>query len=148
MDFMIVKSIHVTAILFVFATLWAEALLVKPDLLRSEVKRLAFIDAVYGASAVVVLISGLALVFFLDAGKGSDFYTGNFAFYVKLVLFIIIGLLSIVPTVFFLKNSKGNLEESIKIPDPVILIIKAEILLILCLPVLGVLLANGFSFII
>ena len=146
MDFMIVKSIHVTAILFVFATLFAENLLLKPNLLRGEIKRLAIVDAIYGASAVAVLISGLAMVFFLDTGKGSAFYTENFAFYIKLILFIIIGLLSILPTVFFLKNGKGNLEESVKTPDPIVLIIKAEMLLILCLPLLGVLLANGSSF--
>ena len=146
MDFMIVKGIHVTAILFVFAALFAENLLLKPNLLRGEIKRLAIVDAIYGASAVAVLISGLAMVFFLDTGKGSAFYTENFTFYIKLILFIIIGLLSILPTVFFLKNAKGNLEESVKTPDPVVLIIKAEMLLILCLPLLGVLLANGSSF--
>jgi len=146
MDFIVIKSIHLTAILFVFGTLLIEFALVKPALVRAEIKRLAVVDAIYGISAVAVLISGLAMVFFLDSGKGSAFYTSNFAFYIKLALFIIIGLLSIVPTVFFLKNNKGDIDENVKVPDVVNLIIRAEILLILCLPLLGVLLANGVSF--
>jgi len=146
MEFIVLKSIHLTAILFVFGTVLIESSLLKPFLQRSELKRLALIDAVYGMSAVAVLVTGLAMVFVLNSGKGEAFYTANFAFYIKLVLFIIVGLLSIAPTVFFLKQSKGSAEENVKVPDAIMLIVKAEILLLLCLPVLGVLLANGSSF--
>lgn len=59
------------------------------------------IDLAYGISAGAVLSIGLARVFW-DA-KGSGFYLENPVFWVKLGLFIVIGLVSIRPTMTFLR---------------------------------------------
>ena len=66
-------------------------------------RRVRKIDALYGASAGVLLVIGLARVFFFD--KGAAYYFGNLFFLAKLATFIAVGLLSIYPTVMFRRAS-------------------------------------------
>jgi putative membrane protein len=62
----------------------------------ANVRRLAVTDAVLGASAGILLVVGLLRVFYFE--KGADYYFHNHAFLTKLSLFILVALLSIVPT--------------------------------------------------
>ena len=57
-------------------------------------------DMVLGISAGLLLIVGVARVFLFE--KGSDYYFHSYAFIAKLSVFILIGLLSVFPTVEFL----------------------------------------------
>lgn len=56
-------------------------------------------DAVYGASAALLLIVGLLRVFHFE--KGAAYYFANGFFIAKLALFMGVGLLSLYPTVQF-----------------------------------------------
>ena len=60
---------------------------------------------ILGVAAGVLLVVGLARVFWFE--KGAAYYFHNHAFLTKFGLFIIIGLLSIVPTVEFLSWRKA-----------------------------------------
>lgn len=62
----------------------------------ASVRQLAVADAVLGASAGILLVVGLLRVFYFE--KGADYYFHNHAFLTKLSLFILVALLSIVPT--------------------------------------------------
>ena len=57
-------------------------------------------DLVLGIAAGALLVIGLLRVFFFE--KGADYYFHSHAFLTKLSLFIILGLLSIIPTMQFL----------------------------------------------
>lgn len=59
--------------------------------------RLARVDAGYGALAGLILVVGACRVAF--GGKGWEFYDGNPYFWAKVATFILIGVVSIVPTV-------------------------------------------------
>jgi putative membrane protein len=90
--------------LFVFglaAILATEAALLReaPDAPRIE--RLAQVDAGFGIAAAMVLVVGLCRVWF--GVKGADFYLHNPWFHAKLGAFVLVGLLSIWPTVRFLR---------------------------------------------
>ena len=63
------------------------------------VERLARLDAIYAVAAVAVLATGLMRVFM--GAKGAGWYGSNPLLYVKLGLFVVIGLLSIKPTLTF-----------------------------------------------
>jgi putative membrane protein len=67
----------------------------------------------------------------------------NWVFHTKLTLFIAIGLLSIYPTVFFLKNRKGKAEEVITIPTIIVWLLRFELLLLAIIPLLAGLMARG-----
>jgi putative membrane protein len=62
-------------------------------------RRLRAVDAVYGASAGVLLVVGLVRVFYFE--KGAAYYFANTLFLAKVAVFLAVALLSIYPTVMF-----------------------------------------------
>lgn len=143
MTFILFKTLHLLAVLILFGCLAIEFFMVKESLSKHNLKRIAFVDAFYGISAVIVLGSGLFMVF--KVGKGMEFYGDNLALYIKIAIFVIIALLSILPTIFFIKHSKGVPEQTVQIPITIRRIILCELLLVLTLPFFAVLLANNFQ---
>jgi putative membrane protein len=105
-----------------------------------DLQRLAKIDRLYGISALVVLIAGLLLWFMV--GKDASFYTKNPIFHVKVTLFVVVGILSIFPTLFFAKQAKSS-AASTTVPRKIVMFIRIELLLLLVIPLLAVLMANG-----
>ena len=65
------------------------------------VKRLTGLDAGYGVVAVLVLLVGAARVVWGE--KGWEFYQANPFFWAKIATFSAIGLLSIAPTIAFIR---------------------------------------------
>jgi len=92
---------HFVAVFGVVATLFFEWMTINPTPTYAEAKRLQLCDRWYGVSAVVVIVVGFARVFHFE--KGKEFYFANPFFHTKLGLFVVIGLLSIYPTVRFIK---------------------------------------------
>ncbi len=95
---------HVAAFAMVGA-LAVELVLLRLDFNHATARRLMVTDAVLGAAAGVLLAIGLARVFLFE--KGAAYYFSNHAFLTKLGLFIIIALVSIVPTLEFLSWRKS-----------------------------------------
>ncbi|HET9902820.1 MAG TPA: DUF2214 family protein [Xanthobacteraceae bacterium] len=87
------------------AALAVEFVLVRGELTPWSARRILAADAVVGASAGLLLLVGLARVFFFE--KGAAYYFANHAFLTKLTLFVAVALLSIVPTREFLSWRKG-----------------------------------------
>jgi putative membrane protein len=69
-----------------------------------EMRGIQRLDLVYGISASLLLIVGLLRVFFYE--KGISFYMQSPFFWVKMVTFAIVGLLSIGPTMRFIRWNK------------------------------------------
>src|ERR1700688_3001660 len=82
------------------STVAIEFALIRGGLTLSSARRLQVTDLVLGIAAGALLVVGLLRVFFFE--KGADYYFHSQAFMAKLSLFIVIGLLSIVPTMEFL----------------------------------------------
>jgi len=83
-----------------FAALVVEFVLIKDEITLRTAQRLLRIDAAFGISAGVVLVVGILRVIFFE--KGTDYYLHSLPFFVKISLFVILGLLSIYPTVKFM----------------------------------------------
>jgi putative membrane protein len=77
-----------------------EFVLIRSELTLSSARRLQVTDMVLGIAAGALLVVGLLRVFYFE--KGADYYFHSHAFLTKFSLFIIVGLLSIIPTVEFL----------------------------------------------
>jgi putative membrane protein len=77
-----------------------EFALIRQELTLSSARRLQVTDIVLGIAAGALLVIGLLRVFFFE--KGASYYFHSHAFLAKFLLFIVVGLLSIVPTVEFL----------------------------------------------
>ena len=95
---------HVAAFTLVSA-LAVEFVLIRQELTLANARRLPIVDAVLGISAGLLLIVGLLRVFYFE--KGSLYYFSSHAFLAKFAVFILVALLSIVPTVEFLSWRKA-----------------------------------------
>lgn len=141
----IVKYLHFIFIFVVVSCVVAEHLLLKPQMTKAEIKRLSTIDGIYGLASILVVAAGLTLWF--GIGKPAEFYTQNHIFLTKVVLFVFVGLLSIHPTVFFLKNRKGDdLEEVVDIPKSIKMVIRLELLILFTMPLLATMMAKGVGY--
>lgn len=139
---LVVRYLHFIGIFGLFSTLVVEHLLVKKSMAPDEIRRLAKIDSIYGLCAIITFVAGLAL--WLWVGKPSVAYNKNWILHLKVSLFVIVGLLSIYPTVFFLKNRNTN-ASTIEVPAGIIHTIRLELAFLVIIPFLAVLMAAGYG---
>lgn len=138
----ILRYLHFISIFAIVSALVSEHLQLRNTMTRGELSRLARIDAVYGLAAITLLGAGLTL-WLGSIGKPAEFYSKNWIFQIKISLFIVIGLLSIYPTLFFIKNRKGPTDEKVDIPKSIFWMVRLEILLIFIIPIFAGLMAKG-----
>ncbi|MEO6839339.1 MAG: DUF2214 family protein [Bradyrhizobium sp.] len=96
----IVAWIHYIGIMLLIASLLGEHLLLKQELTASEARTIQTLDIVYGASATIVLVTGIMRMFL---EKGAAYYNHHIAFHILFGIFVIAVLISIYPTVTFLR---------------------------------------------
>jgi putative membrane protein len=139
---------HILAILTMTVFLASEAALCRTEWLNAAVvERLAKIDMVYGASAIAVLITGAARVIW--GAKGMGWYLTNPLLHVKFTLFIVMGLLSIGPTLAYLRwrralRANGTLPDALQVRNTRRLVmVQAHILPLV--PMAAVFMARGFG---
>ena len=91
---------HVAAFALV-AGLVVELVLIRGELNAAAMRKVVRVDAIVGLSAATVLLVGLARVFWFE--KGAAYYFHSWPFIGKLAMFTLVALLSIHPTVSFVK---------------------------------------------
>jgi putative membrane protein len=96
----VVAWIHYVAVMLLIASLLGEHLLLKPELTAAEARTVQSLDIIYGGSATLVLVTGIMRIYL---EKGVTYYMQSGAFHALLGLFIVVALLSIYPTVVFLR---------------------------------------------
>ena len=139
---------HILAILTMTVFLASEAALCRTEWLNAAVvERLAKIDMVYGASAIAVLLTGAARVIW--GAKGMGWYLTNPLLHVKFTLFIVMGLLSIGPTLAYMRwrralRADGTLPDALQVRNTRRLVmVQAHILPLV--PLAAVFMARGFG---
>jgi len=138
------RYIHFICVFSIVACVATEFFLLKKTLTRTEISRIAAIDAVYGIAAMILIIAGLTLALG-NIGKPSIFYKNNPVFYTKLGLFLIVGLISIRPTIFFIKQKKGEPNETITIPNHISKALLIELIILAIIPLFAGLMAHGIG---
>ena len=140
--------LHIVAMILIAVFLAIEYLVCVPGLARERVKLLARIDLLYLIAAVLALATGVArLVWY---GKGAVFYLHNPVFYLKLALFVAIGLISIPPTIQYLrwmrltKTSAGAVAADFEVLRSRRYVL-VELVLFALIPLLAVLMARGIG---
>jgi putative membrane protein len=92
---------HHVLIFVLFGVLVAEFILVRRNIDRAMAGRVAGIDLWYGILAGLIIVVGFSRAIF--AAKGWDYYAHNIFFWAKLGTFAVIGLLSVMPTLRYLR---------------------------------------------
>jgi putative membrane protein len=106
-----VTYLHYLSFMLCFAALAVEALTLKKELSLQDAWKIVIADAIYGISALGILVTGILRVLYF--GKGREYYLNNPVFYIKVTVFLLVGLLSIYPTVSFLKWIKSLLQNQL-----------------------------------
>src|ERR1700742_568449 len=103
---MILAILHHLAIVTLIVLLAFEFALLRPGITPDSLRRVANVDAGYGAAAGLVVVIGVSRVIW--GAKGADFYLSNPWFWAKMASFLSIGLLSIPPTIEVLKWRRAS----------------------------------------
>lgn len=140
--------LHFIAIFATVALLALEVMLTRTVHLPRTLPVLTRIDLAYFAAAMATLGSGLLRLFF--GAKGSAFYLGNPVFWGKMGLFLLIGVLSIPPTLQFARWARALRQDANFLPPPAAIAtarrwLLIEMLLLAMLPGLAALMARGLG---
>jgi putative membrane protein len=141
--------VHHVAAFIVFAALMVELVVLRNELTAASARSVLRMDTVYGIAATVLLIVGLLRVFYTE--KGAAYYFASGTFLAKLALFIVVGLLSIYPTLKFLSWRTALREQRVPALEPatrrtVRMLIHIELTLLVVIMLLAVMMARGIGF--
>lgn len=139
--------VHHWALLLLIAALAAEFVLLRQPPSADWLRTLGRVDQAYGGAAMLLLAAGFARVFW--GAKSSDFYLDNPVFGAKIAVFVLVGLLSIVPTVRYprwlrLFKTEGRLPTEAQV-EGTRRWVGGQLLLIVSLPVLAAMMARGIG---
>ncbi len=148
MAYAIAAYLHFVAIFLLFALLVLEHQLFRLPLNFKRARSLFRVDLAFGVAAGFVLVTGAARA--MRYGKGLDYYLNNSLFHAKVGLFVVVALLSIYPTVTFLRWRPALKAGQVPTISPtqarlVKLVIRIELLALMTLPLLAALMARGLG---
>lgn len=96
MGTLFVIYLHFLGVVALFALLFAQILLFRPDLAPADHRRLTFLDLAYGGVATLVLLTGLLRLYL--SGTGTGYYLSNPSFHLMGAAFLAAAVLSFYPT--------------------------------------------------
>jgi putative membrane protein len=134
---------HHMAVFGLFGVLVAQAVATRAELNAAAVSRLARMDIVYGLCAMAVLVIGFARASL--AAKGWYFYSHNLAFWAKVGVFAVIGVISIGPTLAYRRWQRAPAGPGREEVSAVQRQIRAQLLLFALLPLLAAAMARGLG---
>ena len=144
----LLQYLHISAILALVVFVASEAALCRAEWMNAAVvERLVAVDRLYGIAAGIVLATGFIRIYF--GTKGASWYWGNWLLHTKLTLFVLVGLISIVPTIRFARWRKAlRADGSLPPPEAVkaarkLVMLQAHIIPLI--PLAAAFLARGFG---
>ena len=102
---LVLTMTHHLAVFALVGIVAAEFALLRPGLAGARLQQLARVDRAYGLVALLVVAAGVGRVFW--GRTDASYYLANHVFWGKMGLFVIVGLLSIQPTLALLTWSKS-----------------------------------------
>ena len=141
-----VAYIHYLSFMLCFGALLFERISLKVDPNRQEAISMVIADIIYGIAGIALLVSGIYRV--IKFGQGSEFYTENPIFWIKIIVFALVGSLSLYPTITYvlwaIPLSKGTLPiVTENLVSRLRLIINIELVGFASIPFLATLMARG-----
>ncbi len=101
----ILSTAHFAAVFLLIGALGAEFAALRAPLTAEGIKRLGMIDRFYGIAAILVIVAGVARIFW--GLKGEGYYWGLHTFWTKIGLFVLVGIISAWPTMRFIAWSRA-----------------------------------------
>lgn len=141
--------LHHAAAFMLVAAVTTELVLLRTELTPSTARALLRVDMIYGISAAVVLVVGFLRVFYTE--KGAAYYFASGSFLTKMALFAIAGLLSIYPTMRFLRWRRTLAQQQVPVlpaaqQRKLRMVLHIELVLLLGMMLAAVMMARGIGF--
>jgi putative membrane protein len=134
---------HHLLIFALFGVLAAELVLVRRGVDIATIARVGRIDLWYGVLAGLIVAVGFARAVF--AAKGWAYYSHNLFFHAKIGTFVLIGLLSIPPTVAYIRWRRAGAAPTDAQVTGVRRFLWAELALFALLPAFAAAMARGYG---
>lgn len=134
---------HHLLVFALFGILAVEFASVRPGMSAAAAGRVAAVDLGYGALAALVLVVGFGRAIF--AAKGWAYYGRNEFFWAKVTTFVLIGLLSVPPTLRFVALRREKRAPTGGEVRVVRRWLWAEVALFALLPVFAAAMARGYG---
>jgi putative membrane protein len=126
------------------AFLVAELVLLTSSPERPVLRKLLFIDIAYGVAAVGSIAAGISRVHWGD--KPAEFYTGNPVFWVKMGLWALVGLISIIPTIRYIAWMRRKEPPSPAVFASTRRLVALEVAVFTGIPVFAAMMARGIGY--
>jgi putative membrane protein len=140
---------HFMAIIALASTIFAEAFFYQRALAVATLQRLQRVDIAYGIIAGIVVITGALRVIY--SPKTPAFYLHDVIFWTKMALFLTVGLVSIAPTMHFIRLGRVTPVEGIVAVEQrtyatMRRLLVLEVVLLLFIPLCATLMAHGYGY--
>ena len=97
----VLAYLHFISIFLLFSFMVTEAMMMRGALDADSVRLLGRVDLWYLGAAIAVLATGFLRLMF--GAKGPDFYLTAWPIYAKVGLFVLVGVISVGPTIRFVR---------------------------------------------
>jgi putative membrane protein len=138
---------HFLSIFSTLALLAAELVLFRRSMAAAIVRLLPRLDLLYLVAVIAIIVTGLLRLFFFE--KGAAYYQGSAIFWIKMALFVIVGLLSLPPTFAFMRGRRRAAGEALALEEGefrrVRRFIVAELAVFALIPLAATLMARGVT---
>jgi putative membrane protein len=145
---LILAIAHHLAVFTLVSVVAAELVLLRPGVSGASLQRLGKIDGAYGGVAMLVLAAGTLRVFF--GASGADYYLQNPVFWMKIGALVLIGLLSIQPTITLIRWRREAKSAPGFVPSDAAVarsrkFLAGEVLVLILIPIFAAAMARGFG---
>lgn len=140
---LVLAVLHHLLVFGMFGILCAELIAVRRGIDPATVAQVARVDIGYGATATAIVAVGFSRAVF--AAKGWAYYSHNAFFWAKIGVFVLIGLLSVPPTVAFIRWRRAGMAPSDDQLAAVRRYMLAELALFALLPAFAAAMARGYG---
>lgn len=145
---LILTIAHHIAVFTLVGILAAELAIMRRGFKGERVALLGIVDLGFGISAAVVLVAGFLRVFY--GATDPAFYLGNWVFWAKIGAFLVVGLLSLPPTLtIFAWRREALIDAEFTPPDAAITRVRrfmlAEVAVLPLIPVFAAMMARGIG---
>jgi putative membrane protein len=125
-----------------------EFAVVRPAMTAADITRVGAVDLWYGVLAGLILIVGFSRAYF--AAKGWAYYSHNHFFWAKIGTFALVGILSIWPTIQFIRWRSALKKDPGAMPSPGAIatarrFIWAEVIFFALIPIFAAAMARGYG---
>jgi putative membrane protein len=121
---------------------------IRPNMKREDVLRVASVDNWYGIVAVAILVVGFSRAIY--AAKGWAYYEANGFFWAKIAAIVAVALLSIIPTIQIIRWRRALTADAASLPtEPDIAGVRrflwAEVAVFAFIPAFAAAMARGYG---